>query len=215
MSSTSSGSSLGGAVAVASTASPVLAVPTPVAWFDAAPRHRDVLLVDHANCEKKAASTALALMFSYADDAPLGLALSRLAREELRHYEQVVRLMRELGVAYGRLAPSRYAAGLRRVIRGTEPARKLDLMLCGALIEARSCERFHGLAPRLEPRIAEFYRGLEAAESRHQGLYLDLARRHAREHGLDADSRLVELAAVEADLVTAPDREFRFHSGPP
>lgn len=193
----------------------VLAVPTPESWYAAAPAHRDALLVDHANCEKKAASTALGLMFTYADDTPLGLALSRLAREELRHYEQVVRLMRELGVHYGRLSPSRYAAGLRRALRTAEPERKLDLMLCGALIEARSCERFHGLVPRLEPRIAEFYRGLEAAESRHQSLYVDLARRHGAAHGLDADARLAELAAVEAELVTSPDPQFRFHSGAP
>lgn len=193
----------------------ILAVRTPSAWFEAAPRNRDALLVDHANCEKKAASTALGLMFTYADDAPLGLALSRLAREELRHYEQVVRLMRDLGVAYGRLSPSRYATGLRRALRPREPERKLDLMLCGALIEARSCERFEGLVPRLEPRIAEFYRGLQAAEARHQGLYVDLARRYGAATGLDADARLLQLAAVEAELVTTPDPQFRFHSGVP
>lgn len=198
-----------------SVAAPFLATPTPEAWFAAAPAHREALLVDHANCEKKAASTALGLMFAYADDAPLGLALSRLAREELRHYEQVVRLMRDLGVHYGRLSPSRYAAGLRKALRPTEPERKLDVMLCGALIEARSCERFHGLVPRLEPRIAEFYRGLEAAEARHRSLYVDLARRHGEAVGLDADARLAELAAVEAELVTSPDPQFRFHSGVP
>jgi len=196
-------------------AATILATPTPERWFAAARAQRETLLVDHANCEKKAASSALGLMFAYADDTPLGLALSRLAREELRHYEQVVRLMRELGVHYGRLSPSRYAAGLRSALRTGEPQRKLDLMLCGALIEARSCERFHGLVPRLEPRIAEFYRGLEAAEARHESLYLDLARRHGAVTGIDADARLVELAAVEAELVTSADPQFRFHSGVP
>jgi tRNA-(ms[2]io[6]A)-hydroxylase len=193
----------------------ILAVTTPVEWFERAPAHRDVLLVDHANCEKKAASTALGLMFSYADDAALGLALSRLAREELRHYEQVVRLLRDLQVPYGRLSPSRYAAGLRKALDTREPRRKLDLMLCGALIEARSCERFQGLVPRLEPRIAEFYRGLEAAEARHNRLYVDLAAKQAEAAGLDWRKRLAELSAVEADLVTSPDPAFRFHSGRP
>jgi tRNA-(ms[2]io[6]A)-hydroxylase len=193
----------------------ILAARTPAAWFDAAPAHRDALLIDHANCEKKAASTALGLMFTYADDAALGLALSRLAREELRHYEQVVRLLRELGVPYARLSPSRYAQGLRKALRTGEPQRKLDLMLCGALIEARSCERFAGLVPRLEPRIAEFYRGLEASEARHHRLYVDLARGEGERAGLDWRARLAELAAVEADLVERPDAQFRFHSGPP
>jgi tRNA-(ms[2]io[6]A)-hydroxylase len=193
----------------------ILAAPTPVEWFEHAPAQRDVLLVDHANCEKKAASTALGLMFSYADDAALGVSLSRLAREELRHYEQVVRLMRDLGVPYARLSPSRYAGGLRAALRREEPDRRLDLLLCGALIEARSCERFAGLVPRLEPRIAEFYAGLEAAESRHRRLYVDLAAADAARTGADWPRRLAELAAVEAELVTSPDRQFRFHSGRP
>jgi tRNA 2-(methylsulfanyl)-N6-isopentenyladenosine37 hydroxylase len=193
----------------------ILAVATPAEWFERAPAHRDALLVDHANCEKKAASTALGLMFSYADDERLGLALSRLAREELRHYEQVVRLLRELRVKYARLSPSRYAGGLRKAIRTREPARKLDLMLCGALIEARSCERFAGLVPRLEPRIAEFYRGLEASEARHHRLYVELAEHEAAATGADWQARLAELAAVEAELVTQPDTDFRFHSGRP
>jgi tRNA-(ms[2]io[6]A)-hydroxylase len=193
----------------------ILAARTPDEWFEHAPANRDALLVDHANCEKKAASTALGLMFSYADDVALGVALSRLAREELRHYEQVVRLMRDLGIAYGRLSPSRYAAGLRKALRTADPARKLDLMLCGALIEARSCERFAGLAPRLEPRIAEFYRGLEASEARHHRLYVDLAAQEAAATGADWQARLAELAAVEAELVTSPDPQFRFHSGRP
>jgi tRNA-(ms[2]io[6]A)-hydroxylase len=194
---------------------PLLAVATPREWFEAAPAHRAELLVDHANCEKKAASTALGLMFSYAEDAALGVALSRLAREELRHYEQVVRLMRELAVPYGRLSPSRYAGGLRRAVRTAEPFRRLDLMLCGALIEARSCERFAGLVPRLEPRIAEFYRGLEASEARHHGLYSGLAASYGAATGLDWQARLAELAAVEGELVTSPDPQFRFHSGRP
>ena len=193
----------------------ILAVATPPEWFDRAPAERDVLLVDHANCEKKAASTALGLMFAYADDDRLGLALSRLAREELRHYEQVVRLLRDLRVRYARLSPSRYAGGLRKAVRTREPARKLDLMLCGALIEARSCERFAGLVPRLEPRVAEFYRGLEASEARHHRLYVDLAEHEVATSGLDWRARLAELAAVEAELVTQPDADFRFHSGRP
>ena len=178
-------------------------------------RQLGVLLVDHANCEKKAASTALGLMFAYADDTPLGLALARLAREELRHYEQVVRLLEGLGVAYGRLAPGRYAGELRRRVATREPERRLDLLIIGALIEMRSCERFGGLAPRLPPRVGEFYRGLEAAEARHTHLYLELAADYARARGLDLGGRFTELQALEAELATRPDALFRFHSGPP
>lgn len=193
----------------------VLRAATPRAWFDAAVADWQTLLVDHASCEKKAASTALALMFTYADDAPLCRQLSRLAREELRHYEQVERLMLTLGVAHRRLAPSRYAERLRRVVAAREPERKLDLLLVCALIELRSCERFAGLAPRLAEPLGDFYRQLLASEARHGSLYVAAARRHAGLHGLDAGSRLHTLAVLEAELATAPDVDLRFHSGPP
>ena len=192
-----------------------LAAATPSGWFDAAPARLDVLLVDHANCEKKAASSALGLMFAYAEDAVLGLRLARLAREELRHYEQVLRLMGTLGIGYARLAPGRYAGELRRLVRTSEPGRRLDLLICGALIEARSCERFRGLVPRLPARVAAFYQALAAAEARHQHLYLGLAHAHAAASGLELEPRLAAFAAVEAGLATRPDERFRFHSGPP
>ena len=188
---------------------------TPPAWFDAAVGALDVLLVDHANCEKKAASTALGLMFAYADDQALGLSLARLAREELRHYEQVVALLGRLGLPYRRLSPGRYAGELRRVLSTAEPARRLDLLIVGALIEARSSERFEGLIPRLPGDIAAFYEGLAAAEARHTRLYENFAEAYAARMGLDYDARVEVLASREAELATAPDREVRFHSGPP
>jgi tRNA-(ms[2]io[6]A)-hydroxylase len=192
----------------------LLKAPTPRGWFEAAPGHLQDLLLDHANCEKKAASTALALMFAYPEDYDLARQLSRLAREELRHFEQVQKHLESAGVAYRRLRPARYAEGLRRAVSTTEPARRLDLLLCGALIEARSCERFEGLAPRLPEPLSGFYRGLQESEARHFTLYLDFARRHAVAQCLDLDARLSVLADVEAGLATAPDTAFRFHSGP-
>ncbi len=128
--------------AAAPFAHPLLHVPTPAAWIARACASPDVLLIDHANCEKKAASTALALMFAYAEDLELTGKMSRLAREELRHYEQVAKLIRGLGVVPQRLAPGRYAERLRRLVARSEPQREVDLMICGAFIEARSCERF-------------------------------------------------------------------------
>ena len=116
---------------------PPLAIATPTEWLSHAEIHWRELLSDHANCEKKAASTALSLLFTYAEDVALTTQLSRLAREELRHFEQVQRLMVALDVPYQRLAPSRYAEGLRRATRADEPGRRVDLLICGGLIEAR------------------------------------------------------------------------------
>src|SRR6202011_6379440 len=97
----------------------LLRFPTPAGWIAQARALPDVLLVDHANCEKKAASTALALMFAYAEDLELTGKMSRLAREELRHYEQVAKLLRSLRIAPQRLAPGRYAERLRRLVAKT------------------------------------------------------------------------------------------------
>ncbi len=194
---------------------PLLRVATPSAWVEWARAQVPLLLIDHANCEKKAASTALALMFAYAEDLHLTQSLSRLAREELRHYEQVLKLMRALAVEPVRLGPGRYAEGLRRLVSRHEPQRELDLMICGAFIEARSCERFEALAPAMPAAIGALFASLHAAEARHQGLYLDLARRAALRHGLDLAARVAAFADAEARLVQEPDELFRFHSGPP
>jgi tRNA-(ms[2]io[6]A)-hydroxylase len=191
-------------------------VPTPAAWVDAACAQWQELLIDHAYCEKKAASTALAMIFAYPESQAQNLAIARLAREELKHFEQVTKLMEKFGVPFRRLKPGRYAAGLHAVMRTHEPRRRLDLLLVGALIEGRSCERFRLLAPRLGSPLGEFYAELEASESRHCDMYLDFAIETAAAAGLgDCSARLAELVAVEGKLITDPDGQLRFHSGPP
>jgi tRNA-(ms[2]io[6]A)-hydroxylase len=180
-------------------------------WFGVAVERWQELLIDHANCEKKAASTALSLMFAYPEDFELADRMSRLAREELRHFERVQQQLKTLAVPFKRLSPSRYADGLRRSLRRTAPERRVDLLLTGALIEARSHERFLGLMPRLGEPLGPFYDSLAAAEARHAGLYLKLAEKR----GTGIAERLAQLADVEAELAVAPDAEFRFHSGTP
>jgi len=194
---------------------PLLRVPTPAGWIAQGCEMPDVLLIDHANCEKKAASTALALMFAYAEDLELTGKMSRLAREELRHYEQVAKLIRSLGVTPQRLAPGRYAERLRRLVAKSEPHREVDLMICGAFIEARSCERFAALSTAIGAPLSDLFQGLHNAEARHYRVYLDLAARAAKRAGIALPARIEEFAALEAELITSPDAVFRFHSGPP
>jgi tRNA 2-(methylsulfanyl)-N6-isopentenyladenosine37 hydroxylase len=204
---------MSGAVAVAAPATQsILCAPTPGAWVEAAVVSWPELLIDHAACEKKAASSALALIFAYPEDMPLALALSRLAREELKHFEQVQRAMLELGVGNVRQRPGRYAHELRCALRTTPAERKLDLLLSAALIEARSAERFTLLEGRLPSPLAALYSQLAICEARHFELYVGLARSCAPAHWRP---RLAQLAALEARLATEPDRELRFHSGPP
>ena len=198
----------------------LLQAATPEGWVDAATHRWRDLLVDHANCEKKAASTALALMFAYPEDRSLGLALARLAREELRHFEQVQKLMGRMKVRAVRMAPGRYAGKLRAQCATHEPRRRLELLCLwrpdrGAIL--RDDSRL--LAPRLPEPMATFYSDLAAAEQRHLDLYLSLhgsTSRMSRPSGQeDLDQSLRRLAKAEAQLATSPDEQFRFHSGPP
>ena len=192
-----------------------LSTPTPDAWIDEATGRIPDLLLDHANCELKAASTALGFLYRYPDRTALAQRMSRLAREELRHFEQVRKIMQDFDVPFERLTASRYAGGLRDAARDEEPYKLLDLLLIGALIEARSCERFAKVAPRLPAQLAKFYSGLLASEARHFEHYLAFAR---EETGVDPDEveqRLDELKAIESRLISEPDPQFRFHSGSP
>lgn len=189
----------------------ILACDTPQAWLDAAADNQELLLLDHANCEKKAAATAFSLLFQYGDRHPeLQEPLSRLAREELRHFEQVARLLRRRGIAARILTAARYAAGLRRHARQHEPARLTDLLLIGAFIEARSCERFAALVPVLDAELADFYASLAAAEARHFALYLGLARRYA---GDALGERIAHFAQAEKQLIQPPTGNCAFTAG--
>ncbi|MFL1406336.1 tRNA-(ms[2]io[6]A)-hydroxylase [Marinobacter sp. M1N3S26] len=184
---------------------------TPRQWIDNALANPDLMLIDHAHCEKKAASTALSLMYRYVDNTDLLNKMSRLAREELRHFEQVLAIMKKRGIHYGHLSPARYAAGLRELVRSEDPGRLVDVLIVGAIIEARSCERFAALAPHLDDTLADFYNGLLKSEARHYRDYLKLAE---QANGGSVDERVGEFLAIEKRLIEEPDSEFRFHSGP-
>jgi tRNA 2-(methylsulfanyl)-N6-isopentenyladenosine37 hydroxylase len=187
-----------------------LASVTPPAWTDAALGGVSELLLDHAHCELKAASTALGLAFRCASIPGLPEPLSRLAREELEHFELVLAALRERGIAFGRAAATPYAARLHGAIRGAEPSRLVDTLLCCALIEARSCERMQLLATRLpDPSLRDLYEGLLASEARHHATYVDLALEVAPR--TEVLRRLDELAAHEASVLADSPRGPRLH----
>ena len=190
-------------------------IATPDEWVDEACRRIPELLLDHANCELKAASTALGFLYRYPDRTALAQRMSRLAREELRHFEQVRSIMQDMNVPFDRLSASRYAGGLRAAVRDDEPHKLLDLLLVGALIEARSCERFAKLAPQLPSKLGKFYSGLLASEARHFEHYIELAKTECEVSDDEVEARLTELKQLEANLITEPDPQFRFHSGTP
>lgn len=186
---------------------------TPDAWIEAALADQETLLIDHKNCEFKAASTALSLIAKYNTHLDLINMMSRLAREELVHHEQVLRLMKRRGVPLRPVSAGRYASGLRRLVRAHEPVKLVDTLVVGAFIEARSCERFAALVPHLDEELGTFYHGLLKSEARHYQGYLKLA----HQYGDVADiARVVDVVReAEAELISSPDQELRFHSGIP
>ncbi len=192
-----------------------LDTPTPDAWVDEACGRVPELLLDHANCELKAASTALGFLYRYPDRTVLAQRMSRLAREELRHFEQVRSIMQDMDIPFERTTASRYASGLRAATRDEEPYKLLDLLLVGALIEARSCERFARVAPKLPKKLGRFYAGLLSSESRHFERYIAFAKSECGVGEEEINVRLEELKKIEAALILETDPQFRFHSGVP
>ena len=186
---------------------------TPSSWLEAAKQNIPTLLIDHANCEKKAASAALNLMYRYVDKPKLLLQLSKLAREELRHFEQVVTLINKRNLDYLQLSASRYAGELRKSVRTFEPARLLDTLIISAIVEARSCERFASLAPLLEDDLSRFYSELLKSEERHFRVYLDLA--EIISEGFPLEERIEFFLEEDRRLIQTEDADFRFHSGVP
>jgi tRNA-(ms[2]io[6]A)-hydroxylase len=187
-----------------------LASATPAGWASRAAAQLDEILLDHAHCEKKAASTAVSLLFRYPERTALLPPLTALAREELLHFELLLSALSTRGITFARQVPSPYAAELMRAIRPDEPLRGLDTLLCLALIEARSCERMKLLAEALsdEP-LRELYRGLLASEARHHQAYVDLAAAFAEPPAVR--ERLGELARHEAAVLAAAPAMARLH----
>ena len=181
-------------------------------WLASACAATADILIDHAHCEKKAASTALGFCFRYPEREDLAMAMSHVAREELVHFERVLRELGARGIPFRKMVPSPYGAELYKCVRSHQPAKLVDELLVSALIEARSCERFALLAERVDDReLAALYEELGPSEERHAALYVELASRVAPEEEVLA--RYAELAARESQIVSAPGAELRLHAG--
>jgi tRNA-(ms[2]io[6]A)-hydroxylase len=185
---------------------------TPDAWVEEALQNQDILLINHCFLEKCAARSAMGLMFRYPTRPDLLQKMSRLAREELVHFEQASKILKKRGIVYRGLKPSRYAGMLAKGIRKEELPHLIDTLIVGAFIEARSCERFAKIAPHLDDELNKFYMSLLKSEARHFKDYLGLAEQYA---GVPIDDRIAHFAALEKEAIESPDKLFRFHSGVP
>jgi tRNA-(ms[2]io[6]A)-hydroxylase len=180
-------------------------------WLQQVDAHLDEVLIDHAHCEKKAAGTALNLIFHYVEDRELCREMTEIVQEELEHFHLVLDLLERRGIRFRRLKPSQYGRKLNDLVRRQEPQRAVDRLLVAGIIEARSCERFQALSEHVQDEeLATFYRSLFEAEARHHATYTRLAMRFAPE--TEVMRRLDELAVLEAAIIAEGEPLARMHS---
>ena len=188
-----------------------LASQTDPKWVKMVESNLPELLLDHAHCEKKAASTAVSLIFRYPEFTAMLKPLSEIAREELEHFEMMLELLERRGESFRKLSPSPYAGRLLSKLRTEDTERLIDTLLCCALIEARSCERMTLLSKHLvSDELRAFYAELLESEARHFSVYVKLARRLAPDNAIS--SRLDELAKWEAVVISCAPNVPRMHN---
>ena len=180
-------------------------------WLKQVDESLSEILIDHAHCEKKAAGTALNLMFAYVEDIELCREMTEIVNEELEHFHMVVDLLDRRGIRFRRLKPSGYGRKLNDLVRKQEPDRAVDRLLVAGLIEARSCERFQVLSEHVQDaELADFYRSLFESEARHHSTYTRLAKHFAPEK--QVARRLEELSGLEAEIIGQGEDAPRMHS---
>jgi tRNA-(ms[2]io[6]A)-hydroxylase len=180
-------------------------------WLKRAEEHLPEILIDHAHCEKKAAGTAMNLIFAYVERTEFVCALTEIVTEELDHFRLVLDLLQRRQIRFRRLPPSGYGRQLNDLVRKQEPGRAIDRCLVAALIEARSCERFALLRDHLGDReLADFYGSLFESEARHHATYVRFAQLFGSQR--DVLTRLEELSAAEAEIIQRGDSLPRMHS---
>jgi tRNA-(ms[2]io[6]A)-hydroxylase len=188
-----------------------LKAPTDASWLAQVDANLDEVLIDHAHCEKKAAGTALNLIFHYVEDIELCREMTEIVNEELEHFHMVIELLNRRGIRFRRLKPSQYGNRLHALIRKSEPDRAVDRLLVAGLIEARSCERFQALAAHVkDAELATFYQSLFESEARHHSTYTRLAKHFAPEAVVE--TRLEELYDAEAEIMSEREPLARMHS---
>jgi len=185
---------------------------TPDQWLEAALQFPETILIDHAANELKAAQSAMTLMSKNPHKIDVLNKMSRLAREELVHFEQVMKILKNRGIKYQALKASPYAGKMAKFIRNTNEEILVDSLIIGSIIEARSCERFYKISSHLDVELEKFYLSLLKSEARHFTDYLGLAQKYSK---TPIDDRIQFFLEKERDAIMLPDNLMRLHSGMP
>lgn len=182
-------------------------------WLAQVDEHLDEILIDHAHCERKAASTAMNFMNAYAENRDICREMTVIVNEELEHFHMVIEILDQRGIEFRRIGSGPYGRQLNDLIEPKEPMRGVDRFLVASLIEARSCERFSLLSEHVRDRdseLADFYASLFESEARHHTTYVRLAENFADRETVR--KRLDQLSAKETEIIAAGCDLPRMHS---
>jgi tRNA-(ms[2]io[6]A)-hydroxylase len=184
---------------------------SPDRWLSQVDQNLNAVLIDHAHCEQKAASTAMHVMFEYVENEELRQQMTEIITEELEHFHLVLALLKQRGIRFYKMKPGTYGRKLMQLCRRQEPHKAVDRLLIAALIEARSCERFVLLRDHLQDRqLSDFYGSLYESEARHHTTYVRLAQSYGSDEAVN--SRLEALAVAEATIIADGCELPRVHS---
>ncbi len=179
-----------------------LRLPTDPRWVNIAEKNIGEILIDHAYCEQKAASSCISLIVQYPDKDLLVEMLTPVVAEEWSHFERVLEQLQKRGYKLGKQRKDEYVIALNKQVKkgGSREQQLVEKLLINALIEARSCERFKILSQNLDdPELQKFYYELMVSEAGHYKNFLHLAKKY-----MDAavvQQRWVELLETEAEIL--------------
>lgn len=189
-----------------------LKLPTDPRWVNIAEKNIDEILIDHAYCEQKAASTAISLIVSFPEFSDIVQKMTELVQEEMSHFKMVFDLLQEKGITMGRDRKDEYVIELMKFFPkgGSRVDQLTHRLMYAALIEARSCERFRLLSEHLEDKkLARFYRKLMISEAGHYTLFLGFARQYGDEKTVN--EKWQKLLDYEASIMEKLSKKERIH----
>lgn len=189
-----------------------LKLPTDPRWVDLVSKDIQEILTDHAYCEQKAASNAISVIVKFPNYPDVVQAMSELAIEEMEHFKMVHDELLKRNLELGKERKDEYIHDLLIYIRngGDEEQQFVERMLFGAMVEARSCERFRLLSEEInDAELRVFYRELMESEARHYTMFLKFAKKYAKR--IDVDKRWEEFLAFEATLMQKYGKNATMH----
>ena len=189
-----------------------LKLPTDPRWANIAEDNLEEILIDHAFCEQKAASTAISFLVTYPELSELVTEMASLAREEMSHFEMVHKIILERGFVLGRERKDEYVGEISSFFpkTGDRTERLINRLLIAALIEARSCERFKVLSENLKDQeLAKFYSRLMVSEANHYSLFIRLARTYGDRE--EVDQKWESLLNFEGEVMARFGKKEHIH----